>query len=693
MSRSLAALLAGLVIGAAAAYFFLPGGNVDTPAPPVRDIANVAKVSVADAEKHRKERYANIGSITDVLALPSQFAQSEALHALAGRVDPAGIQALIFEASRIADDVDRQNALGILFLRLTELDAATALALARTDFFVREQRIEQGIWFALARIDLDAAIDLARSQPTRARQKLAAQALLVAHGYLGNPTTDYIVAELGIKPDRNTRRRYLYMLADRSPEDAVDYINSLASIESQKSEARTLAWRLSETIPNRAGAYARRFVAEQTASTYETALRRYLAQAEPAAVLEQYLASGLAGTSRQELYAAITEIAAQDIEQALRYYERMPDGEIKRSMAANIAKEWAAKDVDAAIAWARQNEQNEYPFLMIMVMRTVADSDPEKAMEMILSTDDTRAQNFMLEEFGQALARNNPSLLAQFVDRIPQGAARNQAFQGVIQVWVRNDPDAAIDWALQQDDAQLAQLLQLGGSMLIRADVHAAMRLLDRIPEEHAHAWRQQIAHQLARSGDIDEAMSFVSRFEGQPDYEQLQGTVIAWMAEQDSVSARQLADQLADGFARDAAHMQIISQRARTNPAEAASWLGSIADESMRGQAAGSVANQWYALSPAEARRWLHRLPAGPERDHAISGLLSSIPFANDEDLALIRAIRDPELRGRANLAIIHRTMERDPIRARQLVNELELTDQQRQQAEELLLKRPFFR
>ena len=39
---------------------------------------------------------------------------------------------------------------------------------------------------------------------------------------------DRIELELGIKPDRSTRGRFLYLMADRSPAEAVAYIREWA---------------------------------------------------------------------------------------------------------------------------------------------------------------------------------------------------------------------------------------------------------------------------------------------------------------------------------------------------------------------------------------------------------------------------------------------------------------------------------
>jgi hypothetical protein len=115
MRRSLPTLSAGFLCGAAAAFAVLQldliPRHADQRSAPV--IENVPTMSREAAESHRATRYSEIHSIEDTLALPGDFAQTEALYTLAGRSDSSGIQNLIFQANGIADPSDRKAALQI----------------------------------------------------------------------------------------------------------------------------------------------------------------------------------------------------------------------------------------------------------------------------------------------------------------------------------------------------------------------------------------------------------------------------------------------------------------------------------------------------------------------------------------------------------------------------------------------------
>ena len=186
MTKTMTALCSGVVLGVLATLAVVQFERSRNPVPGVvvRDIADVPKMTPAIAEKHRGDQYANLVNIEQILSLPTIFARSEAMHVLAGRSDSGGVQFLIFEADRIADPIERVRLLNVLFFRLAEADPKSALAMARTGSFLAVKTLEQTVWLAWARNDLDDALFEAKTQTTTAQQKFAAQSLYAAFGYM-----------------------------------------------------------------------------------------------------------------------------------------------------------------------------------------------------------------------------------------------------------------------------------------------------------------------------------------------------------------------------------------------------------------------------------------------------------------------------------------------------------------------------
>ncbi len=688
MARTMAALVGGILLGILAIFVvgrFGPTSNLPSDGT-VRDIVDVPTMAQADAEKHRDEQFAKLISVEDVIALPTEFARSEAMHVLAGRSDSAGVQNLIFEANRIADDVERERLLNILFFRLAEADPQSALALARTDPFNAMRSIERTVWHAWARKDLDDALFAAKTQASIVHQKSAAQSLYATFGYMGNETTERIETELGIGPDRSSRGRYLYRLADRSPADAIAFINGLESGTEQQEFVSWLAYYVSLRDPTAAIGYADLFTIDTYGNHYRNIINSNIARENPQAVIDRWLASGRSDRSSGEFYSAVSALASKDVDAAKQYFEHARSNDDRQMFGSAIATELAKKDPVEALAWARANETDRLPMLQMSVLGIIAQKNPQLALAKALETPNAQMRSNLVSNVVQHIAQKNPVDAVAYLDQIPDRQQKLEASQHLVSSWARTDPDAAIDWILSQDEETAGQMAQAVAGRLLRNDIDAVIRMLPRMDEGSQGNLRQQIAQRLAASRSPGEAQNFIQQFEGQPGYDQLQASLISGVAQTDAIMAKQLADQLADGNARDRAYVQVISQRARTDPLEATRWLRSVGDENLRGAAAGQLAMQWYQHDPSAASRWVAGLPAGSSRDDAIVRMSSQWRDSSVEQEQLIASIQDREKRSKAKVRRIYKVMQTNPGKARELLEDKDITNDHRQQAEAMM-------
>ena len=191
MAKIVAALVGGVLLGIVGTWIVVAPESGPGPVDEVvRDIDVVPQMTPEIAAAHREERFADLNTVAEIFALPDSFTRTEALYTVAGRSSAAEVQNLIFEANRIADDYEREQALNALFFRLTSLDPRSALALAQSEYFEKVVSVEQTVWRAWGRTDLDEALFAARTQTSRAKQNLAAQALyagppdLAAEGFI-----------------------------------------------------------------------------------------------------------------------------------------------------------------------------------------------------------------------------------------------------------------------------------------------------------------------------------------------------------------------------------------------------------------------------------------------------------------------------------------------------------------------------
>lgn len=684
MAKTIAVLCGGVLLGVIATFaaFQYDRSIESSPGSIVRDIEDVPQMTRGAAEKHRDEEYANIDSVEQLLALPTGFARSEAMYVLAGRSDAAEVQHLTSQVNRVADDVERVELLDILFFQLAETDPRSALELARTAQFSAVKSLEQTVWRAWARRDLDDALFAAKTQTSAVHQNFAAQSLYAAFGYMGNETTERIEAELDFGPDRRTRAGFLYELADKSPADAIAFINSIERGDAQQDYVSWLAYYLSMYDPSAALGYASLFQAPGDGSRFENIVNSHIANADPRAAIERMLARE-GSASSGEYHRAVSLLAAEDLDTAKLFFEQARAADDRNLLGRAIVAELLKHDPLAALAWARANDKERYPRFESSALLQIAQTDPQLALTEALNSKDSEMRPMLVSSVLQQVVRYDPAVAVAYLDQIPDEQTRLQTGEQILSTWARQDPDAAIDWIFSRDKETAARLIQGAGNRFVRSDIDAAIRLLPRLEGQNQVRMRQQIAQQIAINQSAAEAQDFIRPFQGQPGYDQLQAAVIAGIAQSDVLMAKQFADQLANGIARDTAYVQVIDQHARTNPVEASRWLNSISDESIRGTAAGQLASRWYANDPAAATQWTSNLPAGPIRDDAIMRMSNQWREPTTAQHDLIASIEDRDKRGQAKIMQIYRVMRTDPAKAREMLDDEDIPSHQRQQIE----------
>lgn len=683
MVRLIAAALGGLIAGAAAVWLFAPDAEPPRPDSVVRDIVAVPTMSPADAEVHRESGYAEIRTIAEIQSLPTPFARLEALYALAGRSASERLQRLIFEANRVADDVERQEMLLVLFYRLAEVDPQSALAMARIDYFRSVTMLERIVWRAWSRKNLDDALFAAKTQTTATRQNKAAQGLYAAHGFMGNATTDRIRAELGIAPDRSNRARYLYQVADRSPAEAVRFIESMPYGMERGEYVSWLAYHLTRTDPSNAAAYADLFYDTDVGDVYRNVVSSNVARAKPAATIDRILASGSSREDRNEFYTAMSVLASENLDLAEQYLQQATSEEQKQWIASIIAEHKVRRDPAEALAWARANDPGKQMNLEMNVLSQIAGRNPEFALAEAQRANNVHARDDLIRTVVHRIARGDPDKAVSFLEQISDRSQREQAARQIASRWLRDDPDAALDWILGNDADTAERILMNSAYALVRSDVDAAIRVLPRISGPQQTNMRMQIALHLAQSRSPAEAQAFVHQFANEPDFEQLQTSVIQGISQTDRTLARQMADQLTDPRARDAAYAQIVGQFVQDDPRAAAAMLAAMTDERYINAATAEVATHWYNVDPVAANRWVASLPSGSRRDDAVMHLAGQWREPTREQQAMIDSIVDDDKRGQAKLRRVHSLMQVDPARALQLLEDPDIPSHAREQAE----------
>ena len=676
MFRIVAALIAGLIVGGSVAWY-LSATIGSAPPEVIRDIVAVPKMSAVEGDRHREDRFAQLLTVEQVMALPTRFMRSEALHVMAGRSNSGEIQNVIFEANRVSDDGERENALAILFGRLTELDAYSALALIRSDYLSGSGVTERDVWIAFGQHDLDAALATAQEQ-SAADRNLAAQALFAAHGFMGTPETDRIVAELGIQPNRSNRANFLYRLADQSPAAAAAYVNTLEPRAMRREAVHWLANYLQQTNPAAAAAVETLLADEWARSTFNSVLAQDAVRADPKTVLDQIVSGNRANLDGRTISIALQSMPSSDLDAAKMYYAQLSSEDDRRTLGQAIVEEIARTDFDEALAWARANESADYPMLVMQLLQTKASTDPDRALAESEAYPDSRWREMLVSSIIQNIAHEDPRKALEFSERIGGGQRQTNAQRQVLAEWANDDPEAAVNWLINQDEDVARELLSQGAS-IIRENPEAAIRILPLLDEETSQRWRYQITERLAASRSPEEAMAFADRYQGQEDYAKLQSAVVMGVAQRDPNRAMVLAAQLSDVGARDAAYAQIVGRTSGGDPAGSVALLNLISTDSYREMAASSIASEWTQSDPVAARRWVDSLQPGRTRDAAVSGYIARLDRIGTAEEALIDSIGNREIREQAKINRVYRVMRSNPQRAREMLDDPDISESYR--------------
>lgn len=677
MRPVLVTALVGFFAGAIATFWAVEGGwlAVQRRSTVPGIIGDVPQISLAEAESHRNSHFIAIRSIGDVMALPGDFARTEAIYALAGRSDSASVQNLIFQANGIVDASDRKQSLLVLFARLTELDAASALALSRTVEFGADRDFESTVWRNWSRLDLAAAMRAANNLESAPRRHLAAQSMFAAHGFWGNGTTERISKSLGIRPDDRTRSRYLAQLADRDPAAAIDYINRISSAQRQREAASSLGYHLGYYDYGGATRYTAFFHDEWLRQAYTDAIARSAAQVDPNATLDALLTANASLQQASRYITAFQSLAERDIDAALVYLERVDNSQVRQLLGPIVSRQLALIDPARALAWAKENGRSSNQSLYIQALSAIAGIDPELAIAATkeLSSPHHRQQAFNV--LAMTMTRHDPQRALALLDHIDQPKQRAAVAQSIASMWMRLDFDAAISWVLQWDASVRHKMLARAARQIAQMNLASAIRWLPRLDDKSATAWRAAIASNLATQRSIEEARSFIAQYEGSDDYPRLLSSVISGLAKTDARAAIRMARRLPAGDARNGLLSKLIMQYAHEDPQHAANLVASIADDTRRAGATSWVVAQWSRLDPAAAERWTRSLPRGEQRANAIVALAGEWDGITPARQRLIDTIGNTDKRIQAMSGMILRIARSDPEKAERLLRSIDLS------------------
>lgn len=245
-----------------------------------------------------------------------------------------------------------------------------------------------------------------------------------------------------------------------------------------------------------------------------------------------------------------------------------------------------------------------------------------------LPENDYRRGRILRELLGK-LAESNPEEALRLASNIGSLRDSQRARNAVLEVWGRQDPQAALIWAGQTltDEPyrtrreQILAIYNGFGAANPEAAFESAlaMSVEGRSDQRIQNRALEELIEGQIENGGLTAAKLQVEQLENGPIKERLLREMIDEWASFDPKGAAAYVETLGD-TASSRIQTALLGEWAENDPTAAAAWLSEQAfDEATVGQASTAIIREWTRYDMAASAEWLNSLPSSPELDRAV--------------------------------------------------------------------------
>ncbi|NIB44159.1 hypothetical protein HBA55_31460 [Pseudomaricurvus alkylphenolicus] len=664
-------------------------------------------ISLQDAEHERESQFRGVSSVADILTLPHDFMQTEALYVMAGRADVDQLHQYIDQAEALLYPDERKTALQILYSRYSEIDPRAALNHLHAKQLDIADNLIYGIFNSWAKVDLNAAIASANNLRIARQQKLASDAILAAYGnrqpqllqdianrllrhsnigrfssisLLANASTnpeDSIRQALAIA-DVNVRRDSLFRigreLAKHNPRQALDYMQAIPELPLRRQLQQQLLNQWASESPREALDYALRETHANVRQNNIRAVLQVIAGSQPELALQHL--NALEGRTRQRAATTIfSQWASQDIHSAVAAAAALEDPQTKQRVISALSHQYARQHPHEAMAWADQLPDHMKASSIQNVISSVAQQDPDKAIELALGNTSGMKQTRALQSIIGQMANSNARRATQYLSYLPEGSVKDNTVRNLAANWARANPREAVDWIRELEGRQYSGAMQSIAQTVVRQDPEFAEQLLVELPNHERQQWVTELSS-IKATTDIDGAFSWLSQFAQEPYYSQAIDRILQVSAATDTARSVQIFETLENQAEHTNAALTIVSRWAQQDPASAVSWATTLSDPNSRQQAMDAGLGQWLRYDRHSAVEWAVNLEESESRDQTLTSMVRQTTYT-DLDLApLINSISSDEYRNEATKIRFRNLWRQDAEAAERFLDQVYVSD-----------------
>lgn len=569
---------------------------------PLTPIEAKETMTAEAAKQQRDEHYLSLSSITEVLSLPSLFAQQEALHTIAGRADKKQLQILLKQAAGVANTLQRESLLQILVARLTEVDPQTAANIAKEAYENKNYTLLPQVYLHWAKLDIEASISSANNIKNTYQQSTAAQGVISAIGvndiqlitevskrlgldsseeqYVSNALVEKASQDPGaamqeamIMPAGHERDSALQSIADtwatQNPQQAFSYTERISDNRLRQQLLETVLYRWAEIDPQAAYDVLQTLPNAGRTSGINHTVFTYLANENPREALN-VIENIPSSRNRADAYSATIQTwAASDAQAAANFVSQLDNKQLKQQLAPTVIQYLSTQSPDEALIWAREQDPSGQLYLQNTVVSQIATENPERALEIALSSQQPTLRQQLIVTVIDSLSYNDPTRAAGIIDQLPYADVSAKVINSVVYNWSNSDPDAAMAWVNSKSGQIRDDGLISIGSQLASVDPDLAASYLPQLNGPVRESWAENITYYYS-SYDLTEAATWIENFRGEAIYENLLRSIIGTAASSDVDYALQLAQSMPGADQRNGLIRQIADQISYSDPQRA---------------------------------------------------------------------------------------------------------------------------
>ncbi|MEO1320351.1 MAG: hypothetical protein AAFV30_07245, partial [Pseudomonadota bacterium] len=580
-------------VGAAVGVVAVTGFNRDrVEQTPIQLEASDVSQEIATAM--RAEQFTSVDSIQDVLALPGEFAELEALYALAARSSASDLEALLAQAARVSDPQRRDDFIRVLLTRFVAIDPRRALANVEGPLRRSGRNYQSFLWQQWARRDFDTALTVAALED--GQRVLRAKALYLSLADLDDPRAAEIESALGIAPDTSVRARNLERVYADGAEVMLDYVDG--RMPWSREEAKVIARLLYAEY----GAEALTVVEQVRSPVHRESLQVQLInriiEKDPLYVINTLGSQQSNAVTSADVQRAYGELAKTDPGEAMILLDLLPRSD-RRSAERMIVSEVARTDVETALQLLEQLQYAERDQTLNMMSMRLAESDIDLALSLVdrIETPVNQGRALGSLAFSAPLAR-----MPDIATRIMAiDAAGGPTFyrRNLTMGWARRDPGGAMEWVQTLPTEQQAEFMGPIVTHVAKNDPQRAIDMAFASTGPGSLRVKQQLAGALAANGSVEAAMSIANAVADPDERLTLQRQALMQLARTDETEALNLARASGNTALIDSVLSNQIVTLAATDPEAALAQLDGISSASTRHELERNVMRQFAARNP----------------------------------------------------------------------------------------------